>query len=368
MDVTPGAGRNTILPDSVTDGQTRGVRLVRRNQHPAVQDGITADRFQDLLQASLDSKTLPGNTVNNEFSEQSHAPMMVEIGTIGPDGPTVSHLLCRSPYRKACWDIVHSDVNAGKPFRAIHTGTRVFMDIETRELVWDRVEPPAAPEGTAPVSPEHCKSPSPGKDPSGSLAKDGADMVNAVRSFIGTDYSKMDCFELLVGGLQNLGVQYRGRGGLGERLVQKAVDKGLALNRYMNGEGLVRTSGDNVFQKRFLRVINPDREAEEVMAEMSPVLQEGQILSFSMRTRGHTGVVSQRDGLWTFINSGTLDNTVSKTRVHKGVGEENLVAELKNWFRLAGEKKEGLQITVGSLNMNMLSAFSPSRSRGAEKA
>jgi hypothetical protein len=178
----------------------------------------------------------------------------------------------------------------------------------------------------------------------------------------------MDCYELVVKGLQNLGVRYRGKGGLGERLMQEALGSGLARNRYLNGEGIVRTSGDKVFEKTILDVRNPGREARRLMGELNPLLRQGQILSFSMRTRGHTGVVSQRNGSWTFINSGTLDNPVSRTRVSKGVGEEDLEAELRNWLRLAGERREGLRIQVGSLDRERLSAFVRPGAGGGDRA
>ena len=82
-----------------------------------------------------------------------------------------------------------------------------------------------------------------------------------------------------------------------------------------------------------------------------------------MKNRGHTGVISQVKDQWTFINSGKMDNNLSGENGKKAVGEENLKAELLNWFKLVNEEKSALQITLGSLDMNRLSMFKPSQFR-----
>jgi hypothetical protein len=100
-----------------------------------------------------------------------------------------------------------------------------------------------------------------------------------------------------------MGIQYQGRNGLGGHLVQRAVGDGLAMNHYLNGEGIMDATGTTPFERRIFKISNPDLEADKTMAEMTPFLKDGQILSFSTRTRGHTGVVSIKDNAWTFINS-----------------------------------------------------------------
>jgi len=44
-------------------------------------------------------------------------------------------------------------------------------------------------------------------------------------------------------------------------------------------------------------------------------------------------------------------------RASRGVGEEFLKPEIRNWFRLAAKRKEPLQITVGRLDENKLRAL-----------
>ncbi|MBF0258545.1 MAG: hypothetical protein HQK62_06855 [Desulfamplus sp.] len=180
---------------------------------------------------------------------------------------------------------------------------------------------------------------------------------DAVREFMGKDYSKMDCYELVVGGLTNMGVKYRGHGGLGRHLIDKAISQGLSRNHYLTGEGLMAATGYSVYNKTVLSVKNPFAQAESVMKEMEKVLKEGQILSFSTRTRGHTGVISKKDGIWTFINSGYMDNNISGKNGIKQVGEEILSKELENWFKLAVSRKDGLKITLGNIDIAKLATY-----------
>src|SRR6056297_4124144 len=61
----------------------------------------------------------------------------IRLGTISAKTPTVSHLLVRHPdYRKECWDIVHSEINAGKPYTRIPAETPIYMNPETKEISW----------------------------------------------------------------------------------------------------------------------------------------------------------------------------------------------------------------------------------------
>ena len=76
---------------------------------------------------------------------------------------------------------------------------------------------------------------------------------------------------------------------------------------------------------------NVEKTAGRIYDEMAPYLQKGYILSFSTPNRGYTGIISQHDLTWSFINSGHLDNQVNQTRSAKGVGEEDLTREIRNW-------------------------------------
>jgi len=178
---------------------------------------------------------------------------------------------------------------------------------------------------------------------------------------MGKSYSDVNCYELVVAGLNNMGVRYFGQGGMGNEMVTGALQKGLPKNAYLNGEGLIRFSGSESYRKSFARISDPERQARQVMAEMAGHLEKGSILSFSTESRGHTGVVSNKDGEWTFINSGVMDHPVAATTTSKGVGEESLAREVENWFELAAEENESLVITVGKLNSTKLAAYGTGR-------
>jgi hypothetical protein len=149
--------------------------------------------------------------------------------------------------------------------------------------------------------------------------------------------------------LEKLGIRYGGRGGLGEHLVKMAVRKGLPWNAYLNGEGLIQASGSQIYSKSISRIRDIEGQARHLITDLEPLLEKGFILSFSTPTRGHTGIISQTERLWTFINSGDMDNQVDSQNASRGVGEESLTEEIKNWVKLAADRKEPLLVTLGQL-------------------
>jgi len=309
--------------------------------------------------SSLFEETLSGLENSKTKKPDKSTPMM--IGTITQKTPTISQLLYKSPLKAKCWNIIHDKINSDKAFHKIRPGTQIMFDPESKELLWGKnlkevtAQKEALPEETAGTreppktleefTPEHT----------------GVQLSTAVKNFIGRDYDAMNCYELVVGGLKELGVQYRGKDGLGRHLVNQALAKGLPENHYLNGEGLVSESGNSVFKKTFFTVKNPQTQASALMEEMEGVLKEGQVLSFSMRTKGHTGVVSRSRDAWTFINSGNMDHNISGENGSKKVGEEDLKSELENWLHLARESSQGLKITLGSLDIDRLSMFRPGK-------
>ena len=269
------------------------------------------------------------------------------LGTISPKAPTVSDLLIQHPdYKKDAWSIIHADTNERKPFKSMPIGTQVYFDPATSELTWGmHPEKEYKPAAASAVAGNQGLSPiDTGEEDPLSEA-----LVKAVEPLLGSPYEKLNCYEMVVVGLKNMGIRYEGRGGLAEKLISMASAKGLPFNAYFNGEGLVSVSGQQVYSKTVPKVINLEKEAEILYQEMEPLLRRGFILSFSTPTRGHTGVVSQKDDIWTYINSGNMDNSVLDGKVTKGVGEELLRNELKNWLRLAADRNESLQITLGRI-------------------
>jgi len=292
---------------------------------------------------------------DNDTQTAKNTPKDVEpvfLGTISKSEPTVSDLMIKHPvYGKDCWKIVYSSMNRDKDYTAIPSGSRIYLNPKTLEIDWNGNRDPAV---------RIVQADQPGLRAEYVQSEESdlfsAGLAKAVKPYLGKPYKEMDCFELVVQGLEELGIQYYGRGGLGERLVKMATEKGLSMNHYLSGEGLIETSGSRIYAKFVPKVWNSKREALTLYQEVKPLLHEGMILSFSTPTRGHTGIISRREQDWTYINSGHMDHRI-EGRASKGVGEEFLSAEIRNWFRLAANSAESLQITVGRLVEDKLQTF-----------
>ncbi|MFH2059988.1 MAG: hypothetical protein ABIJ59_13925 [Pseudomonadota bacterium] len=294
--------------------------------------------------------------LTSKMSDPGQEIQPVLLGTITRKTPTISQLLYKGPLKNKCWQIIHDKINSNKAFHRIQPGTEIHYNPKTRELLWGKeLSAMLAKTPQSSASEDLSQSTAVHTNPELSM-----DLSDSTKHFIGRDYDQMDCYELVVGGLRELGVQYSGKGGLYEHLVSQANKKGLSQNYYLNGEGLVSASGNDVYKKTYYRITDPSGTVDEIMADLKPRLEQGQILSFSMKNRGHTGIISQREDQWTFINSGQMDNNLSGENGKKAVGEEGLEAELLNWFKLVNSEQSALQITLGSLDMKRLSMFKPS--------
>jgi hypothetical protein len=231
-------------------------------------------------------------------------------------------------------------------------GTRVYLNPKTLELAWANEN---SGQGTALIA-RNKKQPVPEVQQQIPDEPDffSENLVKSVEHFVGSPYEEIDCFELLVRGLDKMGINYSGRGGLYDQLVKMAVTKGLPENAYLNGEGLIKASGTQVYYKSMPKIQNAADQADKIYNEMEPLLNRGFVLSFSTQTRGHTGIVSQKDQQWTYINSGTMDHHLSGNKDPKGVGEEVLAEEIKNWVTIAAKSRQPLKITLGRLNEQKL--------------
>jgi hypothetical protein len=264
----------------------------------------------------------------------------IVVGTISNENPTVSHLLhANADLNNRVWEIVHASVNNSKEFNLLRTGTQVVLNPKTMELTFHNS--PAARSNTKIAETKDVDQ----QFVTGKMQ--ASTLVDAVKPYIGTPYNKINCYGLIVRGLQNQGINYKGQGGIREKLIELAESHGLPRNAYFNGEGLVEKAGTKVFSKSMHNVSNASEQTNSIYSEMQPHLREGFILSFSTPTKGHTGIVSRHGDEWTYINSGLIDNNVSSGRVTRRVGEEFLEKELKNWVALAAKKKEPLTVTIG---------------------
>lgn len=283
----------------------------------------------------------------------------VKIGTITSKNPTVSDLLVQNPdLKEDCWNIIFSRLNRDKAYTRISNGTDIYYDPATRELLWGDMMNRYEDRSARPPIASKIDSASPAARGSETVAGRPAEsLADAVRPLMGKTYADVNCYELLVDGLRKMGVRYYGRDGLVHRMITGAREKGLPMNAYLNGEGLIRFSGSETYRKALFKVSDPVRQARQVIDEIAAHLEKGSILSFSTESRGHAGIVSNKNGSWTYINSGVMDHSVDAAVTAKGVGEESLEREIENWFQLAAQRNESLVITLGKLSQNKLAAY-----------
>jgi len=296
-------------------------------------------------------------------SSELNGEGLIKLGKLTEQNPTVSHLLAQhAEYREKCWDIVHDPVNRDKPFRDMAMGETIWLNPRSNEIVAGkdpdaahspRSGSPSFPAGDNVSGPSHQER-SPG---SGMHSPSTKDLSQAVTSYRGTPYSRLDCYELVVQGLKDMGVNYFGRDGLQHELMQKAQREERASNAYLTGEGLIRSLGSPVFQRDLSEITHPETTAKDLMHSLKDRLEPGMILSLSTPDGGHTGVISRKEGRWTFINSGNIQHAVDGSDVNRGVAEEDLHSELAEWLERARVKGQALSLSVGRLSQNKLSRF-----------
>jgi len=355
-------------------------------------DPVQVQRMQGRASAPAMAKTNGLSGFKDEFQRQIHngeaqkgsssdaaqgyggmGAGLIHIGTISRENPTASHLLISHPdLRNDCWEIIHAKANARKPFRTLHEGEDLFMDPATHEVVWERREvssSQSAASGRAvsskPVPGESVAAqeqtpPEQSRNTAAGIARaePGSDSLAAVlRQHIGTSYERLDCYELVVEGLKEMGVRYGGKGGLQAHLIHAAVEEGLPMNTYLTGNGLIDASSAPVFDRTITGRDGAQGRASEIWKALEPRLEQGLIVSFSTGDKGHTGVVSRYNDTWTFLNSGDIDHDVRSTVRRKGVGEEDLKSEISNWLRRAGQSGEPLRIALGRLDRDKLASF-----------
>ncbi len=293
-------------------------------------------------------RSMIGNAINGNGNQgiflERHSPP-VYLGAITSENPTTYSLIAEHPeYGKSHSAILSAPSNKNKPFTRIPTGSYVYLNPKTYEISWSMIPPPddLLPKAQYNLTP---------MDP---LSKR---LDRAVKSYVGKPYDEIDCYELVVNGIEDMGFRYNGTGGIKDRLVQWAERTGKKSNAYLTGEGLVQATGNLLYSQ----ILKPSRNhtalAERIYKEITPRLNKGYILSFSTRTRGHTGIISRRDGEWTFINSGDMDHNLIGKQRSMEVGEEDLKDEIENWIRRASQRNERLEISVGRLDGRKLAAY-----------
>lgn len=321
--------------------------------------GNNNNGFLEVLKQKVDVNVQKNDEEGINRNDKSE--VLVPLGIISKNKSTVSDLLIRHPeYGKRCWKIVHSEENRAKPYTRIQPGTPIYLNPETLEIVWNSPGRPVETDqiiagnidlkASTQISDEN-------QTDEDQNDKFSQELLKSVQMYIGKPYNEMDCYELIVSGLNDAGIKYWGKGGLKEHLTSEAVEDGLPYNAYLSGEGLVSASGNNLYSRHINEVDDPVFEAKKTIEEIQSYSKKGLILSFSTPTRGHTGILSYKNSGWTFINSGIMDHHINTPFKRKEVGEENLNDEIINWFNLASKRNESLQISLGQLDKTKLSAF-----------
>lgn len=283
---------------------------------------------------------------------------VLALGAIDQENPTISHLLKKNPlYRDQAWNIIFSAANRNKPYGALQPGSLVSIDPSTLELSFQGSKTPSSSLATAVGDATLPPSPVSGASDEAQRGFAGR-FIDSIKSYLGQPYTAIDCYGLVVRGLQDQGVQYGGTGGLRQHLERLAAKQGLPPNAFHNGEGLIEIAGNKLFDESFARITDADRLAKKVMEKLEPLLQEGMLLSFSTPSRGHTGVIGKKNGQWTYVNSGMIDHQVDGGRVSRRVGEETLAEEIRNWFSLAKNKATSLKVSAGVFDTEKLKAKS----------
>lgn len=296
-------------------------------------------------------------------SSEQNRDGLIRLGQLTEENPTVSHLLAQnSQYGQQCWDIVHDPINRDKPFRDMAKGETVWLDPGSKEILAEEESYSAHNPGSGPPSSSAGDTVSDLFHRERALGEERPHLApkglsQAVTSYRGTPYSRLDCYELVVQGLKDMGVNYFDKEGLQSELMQKAQREERAPNAYLTGEGLIRSLGSHVFEQDLSGITHPEKTAKELMSSLKDRLEPGMILSLSTPEGGHTGVISRKEGRWTFINSGNIQHAVNDSDVSRGVAEEDLQSELAGWLERAREKGESLSLSVGRLSPDKLSRY-----------
>lgn len=289
---------------------------------------------------------------------------LIRLGSLSRENPTVSHLIMNNPQlREKCWEIVHDPVNRDKPFRDMQRGDTIWIDPQSREIVREAQNPgearPANDSTTAASSLSLDSGSSGHSFPS--LQQPSQDLEQAMQRYMGAPYSRYDCYELVVQGLQDIGLRYYGEEGLQNDLIHSALGEDKSLNANLTGEGLIRSLSERVLHRNYEQVQQPEQKAHELMRSLEEELEQGMLFSVSLDDRGHTGVVSKHEDRWTLINSGRTEYSVRGGLTQHGVDEEDLHRELSKWFRRAGERGQSLSVSLGKLSQERLGQYMESK-------
>ncbi|MCF8106399.1 MAG: lytic transglycosylase domain-containing protein [Desulfohalobiaceae bacterium] len=135
----------------VHNTQTPSLSHPRARQNPTVRSGFNRDFAADLAEAG--HKGPLDSSKTQALERNADKAGLIELGTITANKPTVSHLLIDYAHHGPdCWEIVHSEINADKPYTRIPAGTRVFLEPDSKEIIWEGPERDSSLQGLTPAA------------------------------------------------------------------------------------------------------------------------------------------------------------------------------------------------------------------------
>jgi hypothetical protein len=106
-------------------------------QNRAADQSLHTDQTPKSSFASLFEHERQNNQPTEKTGLRQQAQDPVCLGIVTHENPTVSHLLVNHPeFGADCWQIVHSKPNANKAYTQIPSGTHIYLNPKTQEIVW----------------------------------------------------------------------------------------------------------------------------------------------------------------------------------------------------------------------------------------
>jgi hypothetical protein len=134
----------SLKADFMTDIQIKNTKTPLISPVPTIEVKSGPTGFAgifDSSQAKMDSNNNADDSTSlfqNRITPKK--TNIIKLGQISSAQPTVSHLSINHPeYGQDCWEIIHSNLNKNKPYTRIPAGTKIYLDPESKEILWDNI-------------------------------------------------------------------------------------------------------------------------------------------------------------------------------------------------------------------------------------
>jgi hypothetical protein len=122
--------------------QVKNINISDVSKFPTTEATSVPAGFAKIFDSSLTGTNPQKNAADTSSISQKRIThdktSLIKLGNISPTQPTVSHLSINHPeYGQECWEIIHSDLNKNKPYTRIPDGTKIYLEPESKEIIWD---------------------------------------------------------------------------------------------------------------------------------------------------------------------------------------------------------------------------------------